>query len=79
MLNLYIKPNATWKGSQLLFTFLNTTTQNQHQISARTTYLKLIKIQTVLMKCAVNLGVSFAQDNAKSKSFTAIKQTDTVN
>lgn len=47
-------------------------------MSARATSLKLIKIQTVLLKRAVNLGASFAQDNTEPKSFTAIKQTDAV-
>ena len=53
--------------------------KNQHQMSARATSSKLIKIQTVSMKCAVNLGVSFAQDNTESRSFTARKQTVKLN
>lgn len=37
------------------------------QCKAKAASLKLIKIQTVLMKCAVNLRVSFAQNNTESE------------
>lgn len=42
MQNLSIAPNATQNGSQILFTFLNATMQNQYQMSERATSLKLI-------------------------------------
>lgn len=36
-------------------------------MTVRAASLKLIKVQTVLMKCVINLRVSFAQNNTESE------------
>lgn len=47
-------------------------------MSERAASLKLIKNQTVLTNCAVNLWGFSAQDNTESKSFTAINRHNKI-